>query len=275
MIVSKITRVFIKTKIPSREKHSNKTRGGKVLIVGGSEGLLGAGILSALSATRVGAGYTYVMMNWRYNQLLRHPDLLFLAPNSKKLNPTSFDALVFGPGLGQSPTAKKWLTYLIKQKIPLVVLDADGLTLLSGRPPVRLPAHWILTPHTGELARLLAVRSTAIQKDPVKYLLMAQKKWGCHVLLKGPTTYITDGKKIFSSAVGTPALAKAGTGDVLAGIIGGLLAQKLSPLDAAIVGNYIHGLASKQWLDQGNDHLSLRPIDLIEQLPKTLKNLRS
>lgn len=269
-----VSRDFIKRHLPQRSKFQNKTHGGKLLIIGGSEGMYGAAILSALAATRSGAGYTYILMDWKTNQLLTHPDLLFLRPSVQAFKSIAPACILIGPGLGKSLKARKWLTNLSKNKSIPIVLDADGLNCLATSTIKSLSLNWILTPHEGELARLLKIPSVTIHKDPIKYALMASRKWNCIVLLKGPTTYITDGKHILSTRTGTPALAKAGTGDVLSGIIAALLSQGLDNLTAGALGAYIHGLASRHWLKDGNDVLSLRPLDLIEALPKTIKAIR-
>lgn len=269
-----VTKSFVKKYLPVRSRRMNKTHGGKLLVIAGSKGMYGAGILSALAGTRTGAGYTYLMMDWSSKDLLTHPDILFVKQDAKKLNSLNVAAHVFGPGIGQSPKSLSLLKLLIKNKASSVVLDADGLNLLAKMKNVRLPQNWVLTPHEGELSRLLDIPSEKIRKNPKVFLTQAQKKYGCVILLKGPITYITDGNNIFTSKAGTPALAKAGTGDVLSGIIGALLAQQVLAPTAAAIGAYIHGLASRRFLKAGNDSLSLRPTDLIDYLPKILKTVR-
>tara|TARA_B110001454_G_scaffold16145_1_gene14541 strand:- start:35333 stop:36163 length:831 start_codon:yes stop_codon:yes gene_type:complete len=275
MKTSLVTKALVKKYLPTRTKKSNKTHAGKLVIVAGSAGMYGAGILSALAATRSGAGYTYLMMDWTNPQLLKHPDILFLRPKIELLKKIKATAYVLGPGLGISIKAKSNLNYFIKNKLENVILDADGLTLLSKIKEPKIPSSWILTPHEGELARLLNISSDEIRRSPSRYADLAQKKYGCTILLKGTITYIADGEIIWKSKSGTPALAKAGTGDVLAGIIGGLLAQGLKPSLAAALGAYLHGLASKRFLRNGNDVISMRPLDLIESLPTIIKLSRS
>lgn len=269
-----VTHNLAKKYLPKRSQRMNKTHGGKLLIVAGSKGMYGAGILSALAGTRSGAGYTYLMMDWLRKDILKHPDILFLKPELKILNTLKVTAYVLGPGIGQSPRSARLLKFLIIKKVPLAVLDADGLNLLAKVGNVKLPSGWILTPHEGELSRLLGVPSEKIRKNPTHFIAETQKKYGCVVLLKGASTYICDGSKIFISKSGTPALAKAGTGDVLSGIIGALLAQGVSSTFAAALGAYVHGVISQKFLQDGNDVLSLRPTDLIDYLPKILKAIR-
>lgn len=267
-------KTLAKKHLPTRTSEMNKIHGGKLLVIAGSRGMYGAGILSALTATRSGAGYTYLMMDWNHKDLLKHPDILFLKPDTKIVKTFKASAYIVGPGLGQAKKAQRILNIFIKDQKSPVLLDADGLNILAKKKNVRLPSNWVLTPHEGELARLLHVSAANIRKYPSRYLLEAHKKYGCVILLKGATTYVTDGKKLFICKTGTPALAKAGTGDVLSGIIGGLLAQNLEPVFAAALGAYVHGLASDLFLRAGNDILSLRPLDLIDYLPKSLKMIR-
>jgi hydroxyethylthiazole kinase-like uncharacterized protein yjeF len=269
-----ITAAFVRKNLPKRTQTSNKTHGGKLVIVAGSNGMYGAGLLAALAATRAGAGYTYLMLEWTNKQLLQHPDILFLKSKINLLKSINATAYVVGPGMGTSAKAKAKLYYVIKRKLSNVVLDADGLTLLSKIKNPVIPHNWVLTPHEGELARLLNISADEVRKNPIRCIALVQKKYGCTILLKGAVTYITDGKKLWTSSSGTPALAKAGTGDVLAGIIGGLLSQGLEAATAAALGAYLQGLASKRYITNGNDVLSLRPLDLIDELPKTLKHAR-
>jgi hydroxyethylthiazole kinase-like uncharacterized protein yjeF len=274
MKMKNVTKMLVRKHIPIRTRKANKTHGGKLVIVAGSKGMYGAGILAALAGTRSGAGYTYLMLEWTHQQLLKHPDLLFLKPKIDLLKHIEASAYVIGPGMGTAAKGKANLNYFIKRKFSNVVLDADGLTLLSKLNNPKLPRSWILTPHEGELARLLGVSATKIRESPVRYIAIAQKKYGCVVLLKGSTTFVTDGRVVWKSKTGTPALAKAGTGDVLAGIIGGLMSQGVIPNMAAALGAYLHGKASQRFLKKGNDILSLRPLDLIDELPKVLRHAR-
>lgn len=264
----------IKKLIPKRSKLSSKIDGGKVLIVAGGAGLHGAGILSALAATRSGAGYTHLMTDLIKYPWVKFPDFILQKFSLRELKKSSSHVIAMGPGLGTTESKKSLLRFLIKSKTEKVILDADALTMLSTMKVKQLPPTWILTPHEGELARLLGVSSALVKKKRVEHLLMAQKKFGCIVLLKGAESLISDGKRIQKVSNGTVALAKAGTGDVLLGMIGAFYAQGLNPFDATVLGVFIHGQASADWMKKGNDHLSLRPMDLIEQIPKTILKLR-
>lgn len=272
--MKKINRDYIKKLLPHRTKLSNKTDAGKVLIIGGGKGLYGAGILSALAATRSGAGYTHLMTDLSKFSWVKFPDFILHPLKLSELKNKNDHVIAIGPGLGTELAKKKFIQYLLRNKFKKVLIDADGLTLLS-QMNVKLPSEWLLTPHEGELARLLNLDSRLVKKDRLKYLQEAQRKYGCHILLKGAETLIIDSdQKIILVKEGSPALAKAGTGDVLFGIIAALRAQNLSTIEAATLGAFLHGLASQLWSKKMKDNLSLRPVDLIELLPETIFKLR-
>lgn len=265
---------YIKKLIPKRSKLSSKIDGGKVLIVAGGTGLHGAGILSAMAATRSGAGYTHLMTDLIKYPWGKFPDFILHKFSLSELKKKSKFVIAIGPGLGTTESKKKLLRFLINSKTEKVILDADALTMLATMKVRELPSTWILTPHEGELARLLGVTSALVKKKREEHLKMAQKKFGCIILLKGAESLIIDGHRIQKVSSGTVALAKAGTGDVLLGMIAAFYAQGLSPVEATVLGVFIHGQASADWMKNGNDHLGLRPMDLIEQIPKTILTLR-
>ncbi len=266
----------IKKLLPKRSKNSNKTDGGKVLIIAGGKGLYGAGILSALACTRMGAGYTHLMTDLTKFPWLKFPDFILHPLKLSELRGKENFTIAIGPGLGTEKKKQSYLNFLLKNKFKNVVVDADALTLISQMKIKSLPESWILTPHEGELARLLGTTSQKIKADRKAALLLAHKKYGCTILLKGVETLIIDSeKKIHAVNEGTPALAKAGTGDVLLGMIAALRAQNLSAKDAAIVAAFIHGKASQVWLSKKKDHISMRPLDLIELFPDTIYKIRN
>ena len=259
--------------LPKRPQHSHKGTFGHTLICAGSPGTWGAGVLAASSAYRCGSGYvTWASFKRPDKQIKPIPEVLVgqlpAALKNKKVN-----AYVVGPGLGVNAKTKKLLLTLKKQKASQVVLDADALTVLAKSKMGRLPEDWILTPHSGEMARLLGISVQAVDADRKKAVQMAAQKFGCVVLLKGHRTLIGKGKKIFINTSGNSALAKAGTGDVLSGITGAFLAQGLKALDAALLGAYIHGLLADEWIKK-KDIISLKAMDLVNALPETLYRLR-
>lgn len=273
-MIVKVDNKYIKKRLPNRSKLSSKVDGGKVLIVAGGGQFHGAGILSALAATRSGAGYTHLMTDLIKYPWLKFPDFILHKLSVSELKKYANDIVAIGPGLGTGESKKKLLTFLMKVKAEKVIVDADGLTILAAMKKVKLPSSWVLTPHEGELSRLLGVSSSSVKKNRLESLKAAQKKYGCTVLLKGADSVISDGVHLYQVSSGTAALAKAGTGDVLLGMIGAFYAQGLAPVEAAVLGAFVHGKCSADWMKKGNDHLGLRPMDLIEQIPKTLLKLR-
>lgn len=266
------TKKYIKRFIPKRKRTTNKVSAGIAILIGGGVGLYGAGIMSAMSASRSGAGYIHLLTDLSRFPWLSYPDFIVHPMTLSSLKKLPEGAIGFGPGIGVNLRGHKFLAWLIKNK-KQVVLDADGLTLLSEKPQ-KLPADWILTPHEGELARLMKTTSAVIRKNREEWVVKAQQKYGCVVLLKGAETLVIDDKKFMVVKSGTVALAKAGTGDVLTGLITALAAQGVPSFEAAVTGSYLHGLASERWIKKKKDYLSLRPIDLIELLPETLYSLR-
>jgi len=272
--MKKISLNYVKKNLPTRSKVSSKIDGGKVLIIGGSKGLFGAGILAALAATKSGAGYTYLMTDIKEYPWMNFPDFIVHSFSLAKLKEHKASVIGIGPGLGLKDSRKKLLVFLLKNKFEKVVVDGDALTLLSKMSLKKIPSSWILTPHEGELARLLDTTSADVKLNRYHSIKLAQKKYGCVVVLKGAETLIADSNEISLIDAGTTALAKAGSGDVLLGLISALYAQNLTPLQSAQVGCFIHGYTSRIWLKEKNDHLSMRPGDLIERLPKALFKIR-
>ena len=184
------------------------------------------------------------------------------------------DVIVIGPGLGQTPEAEGRLTRLVRLDKPMVV-DADGLNLLSKmkRWPTWFKARAVLTPHPGEMARLgkLIGRTDVPSDEPgrIEIARQAAEAFGQVVLLKGYGTVITDGDRVHVNRTGNSALSKAGTGDVLSGVIGALLGQDLQPFDAACLGAWLHGRAG----ELAGERLGLRSVlarDVVEALPHAL-----
>jgi NAD(P)H-hydrate epimerase len=177
-----------------------------------------------------------------------------------------------GPGIGKGKAAGALVGRLLRGKRTMV-LDADGLNLLAatGKPrPGGGPAV-VMTPHPGEFSRLaepLGIRPSAT--DPASRPAAAEKLALAHravVVLKGEHTVVCDGEKTYVNSTGNPALATAGSGDVLTGLIAALLAQHMTPFDAAVLGVYLHGLAGDLWSREAGPS-GLRAVDLADLLPK-------
>jgi NAD(P)H-hydrate epimerase len=260
--------------LPTRSLRSNKTHGGRALVIAGSKGFSGAAVLAASATARAGAGYTYLATELKNFSSLENPDFLMYALEKQEWKKKKFDSVGVGPGLGMAVRTERIIKYLIKSKIGSVVVDADALTVIARKNIFPLLSSWILTPHSGELARMVGLSAVAIERDRIKAVKIAQKKYGCIVLLKGHETLIATDSEVIKIMAGNPALAKAGTGDVLTGLITGFLAQGLRPVDAARLGAFVHGRAADDWVKSGCDPISLMASDLLQQIPKTLADIR-
>lgn len=151
-------------KLPVRKKSSSKIDGGHTIIVGGSKKFIGASILSALAATKVGSGYIHLMSDLKKFDVLKYPDFILHDFNLKELDHFKNESFAIGPGLGIDKLKIKIVKKLANEKFSNVVLDADALTILS-RIKIQIPPTWILTPHEGEAARLLEIDSKEVQKN--------------------------------------------------------------------------------------------------------------
>jgi NAD(P)H-hydrate epimerase len=236
----------IKTPLPRRDRCSHKGNYGHVLIVGGDWGYSGAARLAGEAALRVGAGLVSVATRTEHAGLmnLNRPELMCHGVSSAAqlaLLLEKASVVVVGPGLGQSDWAKELFMATIKAQKPLII-DADGLNLLA-RSPVTNP-DWILTPHPGEAARLLSCSTAEIQQDRFASVSAIRAKYDGIAILKGAGTLIACRDEIAVSTTGNPGMASGGMGDVLSGVIAGLLAQGLSLKNAAQQGVYLHGLAA-------------------------------
>lgn len=269
----RITISQIQALIPRRKKTDSKIESGSVFIIAGAKGLYGAGIMSALAATKSGAGYTHLMTDLIKFPWLKFPDFIVHKFSIRTLEKYENSVFAIGPGLGINNHKEKYLNYLIKKKIAKVIVDGDALTFLSKIKNTSIPSSWILTPHEGELARLMGVSSLKIKQDRLQYVLKAQKKYGCTIVLKGAETFIASVDKVVCVNNGSVALAKAGTGDVLTGMISAFYAQNKGPQEAAILGCYLHGEGAKRWCLK-NDYLSMRPVDLIDKISEVIFKLR-
>lgn len=273
-LLNKFIRGDARKIIPVRKETANKTAGGRCLIVAGSEGMFGAAVLSATAAARVGAGYVILLTDAKKFNSCKNPDFLIADARAKKIDENDFSAAAIGPGLGKSRQALQLLKELLKVKRVSVVIDADALNLFAAHFSGALPAHWIATPHEGELARLTGLSAAVIRKDRMAAVKKAQKKLGCVLLLKGSKTLVATSSRVFEVQSGNKALAKAGTGDVLTGMIAGLLSQGCGPEQAACLGAFIHGYIADEWIKEKNDYLSLMAGDLLQRIPQALAKLR-
>jgi hydroxyethylthiazole kinase-like uncharacterized protein yjeF len=254
--------VELADKLPRRNLSAHKGQCGHVLLIGGNIGMSGAIRMAAVACLRAGAGLVSVLTH-RDNvaivasqcaELMVHGVTTAMAIGHFL---QKADVVVLGPGLGQDDWAKSLLVQVRQTGLPKVI-DADGLNLLAlpdsqqmgeqrshnNNPPFDKLNNTIITPHPKEAARLLNVTTAVIQADRFKAVKSLADKKAQVVLLKGYGTLISDSSLFYLNTSGNPGMATAGMGDVLSGILGALLAQGLSLLDAATVGAYIHGAAA-------------------------------
>lgn len=208
---------------------------------------------------------------------LKFPDFIVHPLKLSELKNKKEFSVGIGPGLGKSKSNLALIKYLIKNNFTKVVLDADALNCIAENKISPLPNDWILTPHVGEMARLLNCSAKEINEDKKKAIELAIKKYQCTVLLKGSQTLINSPgqKKITILHFKSFSLSKAGTGDVLTGMIASFRAQGLTPVQAAILSAELHAFSALEIEKAGNDQLSLRPMDLIDQLPKSISRFRN
>jgi ADP-dependent NAD(P)H-hydrate dehydratase / NAD(P)H-hydrate epimerase len=271
---------------PRRERFGSKFQSGVVVVVGGSMGLTGAPAMAALAAARSGAGYVQVAVPGPVQPAM---DMRLLEQMSRGLpdedgahSPAGVEvvdemaeragAVVLGPGIGRSDAALEFARRVAESvKAPLLI-DADGLNAhaerlesLRGR-----DAPTVLTPHAGELSRLLGTDSDDVEAHRLARAREAAERSGAAVLLKGDDTIVAlPGGPVGVSAGGSPALATAGTGDVLSGLIGALLAKGLGPFEAACLGALGHARAGRAAAERhGVDHVIAG--DVIDALPAGL-----
>ncbi len=247
----------LRERVPPRPRDCHKGDFGRVLVLAGSPEMAGAGLLAARGAARCGAGVVTLATveegcaacRARYPSLITQTRVPGAAVPAREAA-RGFDAAVIGPGLGLRPESEalvaEWVAHC---PLPLVV-DADALTLLGRLGPAELlaaaPAPRILTPHEGELARLVGCERAAIHADRVGWCHDVAQRWGAVVLLKGNGTLVSDGRapcRILRR--GGPELATGGSGDVLAGAVAALLGQGLDALTAACAAGTLHALAGE------------------------------
>ncbi|UVO17601.1 NAD(P)H-hydrate dehydratase [Stutzerimonas stutzeri] len=257
-------------RLAPRSPTAHKGSFGQVLVIGGDLGTGGAALLSAEAALRGGAGMVSLATRPEHvtASLVRRPEIMCSGVESTYSLTTLVeraDVLVVGPGLGQAPWGRSLLSLAAQCGLPQL-WDADALNLLAAG-GVQLPTGCVITPHPGETARLLQCTVAEVQGDrPVAARELA-RRYACVVLLKGAGTLIAapDGRLALCDR-GHPAMASAGLGDVLAGLIGALLAQDLTPFDAACLGAWLHAAAGERLGEHGRGLAAADLIPVIRQL---------
>lgn len=245
--------------LPSRPRDANKGHYGHVLVVGGDYGMAGATAMAAEAAARMGAGLVSVATRPEHIAAIvaRRPEIMVHGVISgQELEPLLDrpSVIVIGPGLGRSAWAEQLLQKVAATGQPLVV-DADALNILSEGRVIPRPGrdNWVLTPHPGEAARLLGCDNATVQADRFSAVKQLQKKYGGVAVLKGAGSLIAADSELFLCDQGNPGMASGGMGDVLSGVIAGLLAQGLSPAQAARLGVSLHARAADLAADSGGE----------------------
>jgi NAD(P)H-hydrate epimerase len=261
--------------LPGRADQTHKGSHGHVAVIAGQPGFWGAGVLASHAAFRIGAGYvTWASHTNPVDQVQQVPECL-MAQLDADFFAKKWTAIAIGPGLGVTEATARAIDRLKSMPQVPVVIDADGIMAAHQYGLLPLPAYWVATPHPGELARVLETTTEALNANRILAARAAHERLGCVVVFKGFRTVIDDGERTVLIPVGNSALAKAGTGDVLTGMIAGLLAQGVLPRSAAATGAYLHGRIADEFQTQGGDKISLMASDLYKLLPEILANLRA
>ncbi len=269
--------------LPARAPDAHKYDFGHVLVLGGSRGLMGAPRLAALGALRGGAGLVTLGVPDRLESIAAQGPweamTLPLPAGPGGLSSSALStvrdyvekkrvtAVALGPGMGQEKETGLFVRrYLAGMSIPTVI-DADGLNALARLGPIDTECPLILTPHAGEMARLLGMTADAVQKDRVAAVRTAARRYKAVVALKGHKTLVSDGDQIYVNKTGSPAMATAGMGDVLTGLMAALVAQVDADSlperlwRATVLGVFLHGRAGQSAARQNNS-ISVLATDL-------------
>jgi len=255
-----ITKEMLKDKLPVRKANSHKGSYGHALLVGGSKGMPGAPSLATLATLRVGSGLTTVVVPQSVQSMVFSlvPEAICIGNKELQtghLDLASFDSLLtereytamgLGPGMGTWKQGLEGIKNIVSSFSGPLVIDADGINLIAQNPQLLMERKGptILTPHPGEMARLLQCNVQDIEQNRPKIALEFAKKYQVYLVLKGAHTIIaTPNEELYINTTGGPELAKGGTGDVLTGMLTGFLAQKIPVLDAVLLAVYLHGMA--------------------------------
>jgi len=290
-----LTSRWARETLPRRAGDGNKGTFGRILVIGGSKRFVGAPRLAATAAYRAGAGLVTIACpesllplvapgiaeaTWLPLEATEAGGVAASAAITLRGEWPAFDAAVIGPGMGnnEDTAAFTWaaLTDIAAELVNGVVLDADALNALAAMPDgtERVPEKAVLTPHPGEMARLMGTTVAEVQARRLYVARAAAERFGCVVALKGAHTVVAapDGRTGLSPFA-NPLLASAGSGDVLAGAIAGYLGQGLAPFDAACLGVYVHAATGEAIREEYGD-VGLLAGELCDRLPRVVKEMR-
>ena len=282
MKIQELNRQSVLSILPERDPFGHKGSFGKVLLLCGSRGFTGAAYLAAMGALRSGAGLVYLGVPESIYAIeavkLNEPVVFPLPDKEGKLSAEAIpqilnrlpamDAILIGCGLGISEGTLAVVKAVLETAVCPVVLDADGINVLSGHMDILRGRHYptILTPHDGEFRRV----GGSVGDDRMASAGVFASEFGCVLLLKGHRTCITDGQTGYVNGTGNPGMAVGGSGDVLAGILTGLLGQGIEPLKAAACAAWLHGAAGDLCASELGQYAML-PTDMLSALPRLLK----
>jgi ADP-dependent NAD(P)H-hydrate dehydratase / NAD(P)H-hydrate epimerase len=280
----------LRGRIPRTAEPAHKYSAGALLVVAGSRRTTGATVMVVRGAERTGCGIVFLATSESSASavdLELTEALVYGVPEDGDgyLTSAALDqilqlsertsALVVGPGMGTGEEGRRLVEGILQEVESPVLLDADAVTNLAGTDALaRRSAPAVITPHAGELGRLLEAGAKEVSARRLRSARSAAQKHGCCVLLKGSDTLVVEGERVAVNSTGNVALASAGTGDVLSGVIGALLSRGMEAHDAARAGAWAHGRAAELWLEEtGWPAESLIATDLLQHLPVALGEL--
>lgn len=287
--VYRTTSESVKKVFPKRNRNSHKGCYGKSVIIGGSKNYSGSVLLSknALISLKLGTGYsTLVVPNCIFNSLIGvdpecilnylEDDGVFLTPKLLELNKYfNADCIVIGMGVGVNRSIFEAINYILKNYKGRLIIDADGLNCLASFGVNILKekkCEVVLTPHVAEFSRLSGYQKNEILENTIDKAKSFANEFGVTLVLKNSTTVITNGETVFINTTGTPGMAKAGSGDVLSGILCGILAGKCETLEGCVGGCYLFGL-SGEICEKEQNEFTITASDIIKALPKAINSL--
>lgn len=275
-----VTEEMVRSLLPRRDLTGHKNTYGRVLAVAGSPGFTGAAMLTVEAAVEAGSGLVVLSSFEEVLNILvpRLTEVMSLPMEKLESGVRSAQAVAFGPGLGQHRDVYKMLLRTVKTlqeengSKKTLVLDADGLRAMAGKCTLfdEMSFPVIITPHPGEMALLLGISKDELERNRMDEARSFAKKHGIVVVLKGYYTVVTDGERTYVNSTGSSAMAQGGMGDALTGIIASFAGQGLHPLDAAVLGVYIHGAIGDELSEV---RYTVKPSELVERIPKYLKKL--
>ena len=282
MLITELNHEKVLSILPDRDPWGHKGTFGKVLLLCGSRGYTGAAYLAAMGALRSGAGLVFLGVPesiYAIEAIKLNEPVVFPLPDKNGMLSNDgmsqilsrlpqMDAVLIGCGLGQSEDTGAIVEAVLEHAKCPVIVDADSITVLKAHKDILRGRKYptILTPHDGEFLRF----GGSLGVDRMAACAAFAKQWNCILLLKGHRTCISDGHTHYRNVTGNPGMAVGGSGDVLAGILTGLLGQGIAPLEAAACGAWLHGAAGDLCAGEMGQY-GMLPTDMLNVLPRLLK----